>query len=200
MVIIWKKHAIKQRKRTKSMKTTLTLLTGGARSGKSSYALNLVEPSDHVLFVATAQAFDEDMAYRIANHKLERPAHWGTLEAPQNIGAALLKNDYPADTIIIDCLTMLTSNIILSLGDDVDTPTAEQAVRQEVDALLAAYKSKKANLIVVTNEVGLGIVPAYKLGRIYRDALGRANQQIAAVADRVLFMVSGYPMVVKGEI
>jgi len=176
---------------------SLTLITGGARSGKSTHALNLANEADNVLFVATAQAFDDDMRHRIANHKLERPSHWGTLEAPQQVGQALTANDYPATTIIIDCLTMLTSNIILALGDDIDTPTAEQAIKHEIDQLLTAYQRKRHNMIIVTNEVGLGIVPAYKLGRIYRDALGRANQQVAAVADQVIFMVSGIPMNVK---
>ena len=138
------------------MKTTLTLVTGGARSGKSTYALEMVNLEDSVLFVATAQAFDDDMRLRIANHKLERPSHWGTVEAPQQVGQALLTNDYPAQTIIIDCLTMLTSNIILSLGDEVDTITAEQAVKREVDSLLAACQQKNSDIIIVTNEVGLG--------------------------------------------
>ena len=130
-------------------------------------------------------------------HKTERPDHWGTLEAPQNVGEALLASDYPADCILIDDMTLLASNVILTLPENVDTPTAEKAILVETDNLLDALNKIDADVIIVSNEVGLGIVPATKLGRNYRDALGRANQRLAKVADKVLFMVSGLPMSVK---
>jgi adenosylcobinamide kinase/adenosylcobinamide-phosphate guanylyltransferase len=101
------------------------------------------------------------------------------------------------EVVLVDCLTLLASNVILALPEPVEIAAAEAALRVEVDALLAAYAASRASWVLVSNEVGLGIVPAYPLGRVYRDALGRANQQLAAVADEVLFMVAGLPMKVK---
>ena len=176
---------------------SLTLILGGARSGKSNHGLELAFLHQNVLFVATAQAWDSDMRHRIDVHKTERPPHWGTLEAPQHVGDALLKSDYPADCILIDDMTLLASNVILTLPEDTDTPTAEKAVLAETEKLLDALGQIDVDVIIVSNEVGLGIVPATKLGRNYRDALGRANQKIAQMANNVLFMVSGLPMVVK---
>lgn len=176
---------------------SFTFILGGARSGKSSHGLELAFQYQNVLFVATAQAWDSEMRHRIDVHKTERPEHWGTLEAPQHVGQALLASDYPADCILIDDMTLLASNVILALPDDVDTPTAEKAVLEETGKLLEALGQVDADVIIVSNEVGLGIVPATKLGRNYRDALGRANQKLAQAADSVLFMVSGLPMSVK---
>lgn len=176
---------------------SLTLVLGGARSGKSSHALEIAFNYQQVLFIATAQAWDSDMRHRIDVHKTERPSHWGTLEAPQHVGDALLASDYPAECVVLDDMTLLASNVILALGDDVDTPTAEKAVLAETEKLLGALETIDADVVIVSNEVGLGIVPATKLGRVYRDALGRANQRLAKSADKVLFMVSGLPMVVK---
>ena len=176
---------------------SLTLILGGARSGKSSHGLEIAFTYQNVLFVATAQAWDSEMRHRIDVHKAERPSHWGTLEAPQNVGDALRTSDYPADCIVIDDMTLLASNVILMLYENVDTPTAERAVLAETEKLLEALSEIDADVVIVSNEVGLGIVPATKLGRNYRDALGRANQMLAKTADRVLFMVSGLPMTVK---
>jgi adenosylcobinamide kinase / adenosylcobinamide-phosphate guanylyltransferase len=179
----------------------LTLILGGARSGKSSHAEQLAaQRGTRVAYVATAQAWDDEMALRIANHKAQRPAHWLTVEAPMRLGATIGAAESMAgdwEVILIDCLTLLASNVILALPEPVETPAAEAALRVEVNALLAAYRASQASWILVSNEVGLGIVPPYPLGRVYRDALGRANQQIAAVADEVLFMVAGLPMRVK---
>lgn len=179
----------------------LTLILGGARSGKSSYAEQLAaQRGQRIAYVATAQAWDDEMAHRIENHRRQRPTTWETIEAPSQVGAAIAAAEASAgdwDVVLIDCLTLLASNVILALPEPVETPTAEAALRAEVDALLDAYQASKASWILVSNEVGLGIVPAYPLGRVYRDALGRANQQLAAVADEVLFMVAGLPMRVK---
>lgn len=175
----------------------LMLILGGARSGKSAYAERLAsEAGGRVLYVATAQAWDAEMAARIARHRAERPGQWETLEAPSQVGRAIAVAP-PADVVLLDCLTLLASNVIVALPDPPDVTTAEEALRQEVDALLAAYVASSASWILVSNEVGLGIVPAYPLGRVYRDVLGRANQRMAAAADRVLFMVAGLPMIVK---
>ncbi len=183
----------------------LTLILGGARSGKSSYAEQLAaQRGTHVAYVATAQAWDEEMALRIANHQAQRPLHWHTVEAPTQVGATLATAEIAVkaagsawEVVLVDCLTLLASNVILALPEPVGIAAAETALRVEVDALLAAYTTSKASWILVSNEVGLGIVPAYPLGRVYRDALGRVNQRLAAVADEVLFMVAGLPMRVK---
>ncbi len=181
----------------------LTLILGGARSGKSAYAETLAaQQRDSVLYVATAQAWDDEMRLRIANHRAQRPVTWGTVEAPQGVGpaiAAALQTQSPA-VILLDCLTLLASNIIIALPETANEAEATAALMAEVDTLLAAYESSDATWILVSNEVGLGIVPAYPLGRVYRDALGRANQRLAAVADEVLFMVAGLPMTVKNRI
>lgn len=184
------------------MAKQLTLILGGARSGKSTHAEQLAAAQGgRVLYVATAQAWDDEMAARIAAHRAARPAHWRTLESPGQVGAAvraaLTGGENRVDIVLVDCLTLLASNVILTLSEDTPADTVETALRAEVDALLAAYTAGDASWIIVSNEVGLGIVPAYALGRVYRDALGRANQQLAAAADRVLFMVAGLPMIVK---
>ncbi len=179
----------------------LTLILGGARSGKSTYAEQLASARDgDVLYVATAQAWDDEMRERIAVHQADRPDHWRTLEKPTGVGAAIAnaaRGDAPAQTILVDCLTMLANNVILALPESTGQRDADEALYAEVDSLLATYIAGSASLIVVSNEVGLGIVPAYPLGRVYRDALGRANQRLAAAADRVVLMVAGLPMTVK---
>jgi adenosylcobinamide kinase/adenosylcobinamide-phosphate guanylyltransferase len=180
----------------------LTLILGGARSGKSAHAEQLAAArGGPVLYVATAEAWDEEMAARIAAHQAQRPPIWTTLEAPRRTGAAITRalaaHPDAIATVLVDCLTLLASNVLLSLPDPEAGDAAEAALRAEVDALLAAYAVSDSAWIVVSNEVGLGVVPPYPLGRVYRDALGRANQQLAAAADEVLFMVAGLPMKVK---
>ncbi len=176
----------------------LTLVLGGARSGKSAYAQKLAaERGERVLYVATAEAGDGEMADRIAAHRAERPAHWKTLEAPRQVGGAIRLNHGEANVILIDCLTLLASNAIVPLPEPVTMQAAEAALNAEVDGLLAAYVESRAEWIIISNEVGLGLVPPYPLGRVYRDALGRANQRLAAEAGEVLFMVAGLPMKLK---
>jgi adenosylcobinamide kinase/adenosylcobinamide-phosphate guanylyltransferase len=178
----------------------LTLILGGARSGKSAYAQRLAaERGNDVLYVATAEAGDDEMAARIAAHRAERPAHWRTLEAPRQVGSAIRVVAGDAGVVLIDCLTLLASNVIVPLPEPVTVVAAESALNAEVDELLAAYAESEAEWIVISNEVGLGLVPPYPLGRAYRDALGRANQRLAGVADEVLFMVAGLPMRVKSS-
>lgn len=182
---------------------SLTLILGGARSGKSTYAQNMAEAADtmygkKVLFVATALAFDDEMKARIHKHQAERPAGWRTLEAPTGVGAAIMAQPpAPGGVVLLDCLTLLANNVILPLPDPENEPAAQAAMDAEVDGLLAAYAATQADWIMVTNEVGLGLVPPYPLGRVYRDVLGRANQRLAQVATRVVFMVAGLPMTVK---
>lgn len=179
----------------------LILLLGGARSGKSRYAEDWTrENGGRVLFVATAQAFDEEMHERIARHRAERPPTWTTLEAPVNTGhrlaAELAETIY--DTVVIDCLTVLASNILLSLPEDANQTQVDKAVLHEVESLLAAYQQSSATWLVVSNEVGMGVVPPTRLGRFFRDALGRANQRVALAADEVLLLVAGLPWRLKG--
>jgi adenosylcobinamide kinase / adenosylcobinamide-phosphate guanylyltransferase len=183
----------------------LTLILGGARSGKSSYAERLAaEHGGQVLYIATAQPLDGEMAERIANHQKHRPAGWKTLEIPSALGAFLLsetQSKLPGPgVILVDCLTLLVSNLLLaaSSGTDEDLTADEAAatalVETEIQGLLEAVRAIPAEWIVVSNEVGLGLVPPYPLGRLYRDLLGRANQRLASQADQVIFMIAGIPM------
>jgi adenosylcobinamide kinase/adenosylcobinamide-phosphate guanylyltransferase len=149
-----------------------------------------------VLFVATAQALDEEMRARIEAHRRDRPAAWHTLEAPRHVGAAITQAE-PRAVVLVDCLTLLVSNVVLALPESASAIEAEAAALVEVDELSAAYRRGAASWIVISNEVGLGLVPPYPVGRVYRDALGRANQRLAAEADVVLFMVAGIPMKIK---
>jgi len=180
------------------MGKSLTLILGGARSGKSAYAQQLAEAHHGpVLFVATAIAFDDEMAARIKVHQVERPKDWHTLEAPTSVGQAILNCQSPASLVLIDCLTLLANNVILALPDPENATASQTALDEEIESLIRAYEASSAEWLVVSNEVGLGLVPPYPLGRVYRDVLGRANQRLAKAADRVLFMVAGLPMVVK---
>lgn len=170
----------------------LILLLGGARSGKSTYAENwAAEYGQQVLFVATAQPSDDEMCERIAAHRASRPASWHTLEAPHDTGAAIRQVAQSYDTLVLDCLTLLATNALLRLPDDCTQADADAAVMTEVSGLLQAYVNSSATWLVVSNEVGMGLVPPYRLGRLYRDSLGRANQRVAQVADEVLLLVAG---------
>ncbi|MCU0514541.1 MAG: bifunctional adenosylcobinamide kinase/adenosylcobinamide-phosphate guanylyltransferase [Anaerolineae bacterium] len=176
----------------------LILLLGGARSGKSHYAEHVARDwSGPVLFVATAQALDEEMQERIAAHRRSRPAAWHTLEAPLNVAAAIRQAQTPCDLLVLDCVTLLAANVLLTLPEDSPPARAEAAVLAEVDALLALCADSAATWMVISNEVGMGIVPPYRLGRIYRDALGRANQRLAAGAAEVRLLVAGLPWTLK---
>ncbi len=178
----------------------LIFLLGGARSGKSHYAQQWAhEHGQPVLFVATAQAFDDDMHERIRHHQQERPVEWQTLEAPLQTGVAIqmaLQNG-TYDTVLVDCVTFLAANALLTLPEDCTQEQANTVILAEVDALLAAYDASDATWLVVSNEVGMGVVPPTALGRLYRDALGRANQRIAQQADEVLLLVAGLPWSLK---
>lgn len=175
------------------MSKRLTLVLGGARAGKSTYAQRLAEDSGRVLFVATAEAGDADMEARIRAHRETRPADWDTLEEPLDLAGALAPVADSYDTVLLDCLTLWVSNLLLrgSGQEPVDIPA-------EVGGLLEAYERGAASWIVVSNEVGLGVVPPTDLGRRYRDDLGRANQIVAAAADDVYFLAAGLPLTLKG--
>lgn len=195
------------------METTqkhLILVTGGARSGKSSYAEKLARDlagTQSVLYVATATASDDEMADRIRKHRSERPIQWMTLEEPTDPAGALMRLEdrqaVPA-VVLIDCLTMLTANLLVSPEEHAtfdestfNSHAAEQRVSDEIGSLLEWYDRSHASLIMVSNEVGMGIVPSYLLGRVYRDLLGRVNARIAQRADAVLLLIAGLPIEVK---
>jgi adenosylcobinamide kinase/adenosylcobinamide-phosphate guanylyltransferase len=183
----------------------LTLILGGARSGKSTYAERLAQQHPGpVIYLATAQALDEEMRARITAHRHKRPPGWQTLEIPLGMGAYLLAHPPTAGKLILlDCLTLLVSNLLLQAAPDENTPdeaAATALVASEIDRLLQAIQASPAEWVVVSNEVGLGLVPPYPLGRLYRDLLGWANQRLAAQADRVIFMIAGLPMRLAPEI
>ena len=178
--------------------SSLTLILGGARSGKSSYAQNLAEDSGKsVTLIATAQALDEEMSARIQKHRAERPNGWKTLEVPFDIAshAGQIKTDW----VILDCITLLVSNLMMQYVKDdiVDEAPFMQAVQKEMEELIMKIRGQKSDWLVISNEVGLGLVPSYPMGRVYRDALGWANQMLARSADCVIFMVAGIPTIIK---
>ena len=180
------------------MSKQLTFVLGGARSGKSGYAERLAaESGEPVLFVATAQAGDEEMARRIARHQTERPEDWTTLEKQSEVGVAI-EDIGGQGVVLIDCLTLLVSNVMLNhTQDDIPQEVAEDAVLQETEQLLESYRKGERSWIIISNEVGMGVVPPYPLGRAYRDTLGRANQMLAAEAAEVVLMVAGLGWVLK---
>ena len=177
---------------------TLTLILGGARSGKSSHAQSLAEQSgESVTFIATAQALDEEMSARIQKHRAERPVNWKTLEI--SLGVAAHAEQVKSDVVILDCITLLVTNLLMQFVKDdlVDEMLFTQAVQKEVNQLIAKIREQKQDWIIVSNEVGLGLVPAYQMGRVYRDLLGWCNQRLAREADKVIFMVAGIPTFIK---
>lgn len=178
------------------MTKQLTLVLGGARSGKSRYALDLAAGVGRVLFVATAQAGDHDMERRIQAHREQRPNHWDTLEESTAIAEAMTGRLNAYDTIVLDCLTLWVSNLLLL---DRGAPSASIDVASETRRLLDLYRSGDASWVVVSNEVGLGVVPATELGRVYADELGRVNQTVAAESDEVFFMAAGLPLKIKAS-
>lgn len=194
----------------------LTLITGGARSGKSTFAEKLAKQlaseraeltrrpaSDgEVLYIATAIPFDEEMRDRVRRHKAQRPASWRTVE--QYTGLAKVLQDAAEPVILLDCLTVMLSNILFASGLDEDNPApdavaaVEQTIRLELESMLEAIAGLPGKeVIIVTNELGMGLVPAYPLGRVFRDIAGRANQLVAAASERVYLVVSGIPVPIK---
>ena len=175
------------------MTKQLTLVLGGARSGKSAFGEQLARSSEKVLYVATAEARDEEMAERIALHRRRRPAQWDTLEEPSGLVGAPGPLSGRYDTILLDCINLWVSNLMLQD----ETGYSEIQAVAEVKQLLQLYDRGDASWILISNEVGLGIVPPSVSGRAFRDLLGRVNQYLARRADRVYFMVAGLALEMK---
>lgn len=168
----------------------LTVLLGGARSGKSTLAVRKAAAADApVVFVATAEGRDEEMAERIARHRAERPDHWRTVEEPVDLLGAVAAAA-PGDFLVVDCLSLWVSNLL-------ETGLAEDDVAHAAVAVAAAASARPGTTIAVTNEVGMGLVPVYELGRRYRDLLGRVNAIWAAAADEALLVVAGRALVLE---
>jgi len=190
--IIWR-HKLSKR---------CVLITGGARSGKSRFAQELaIRVNESVLFVATAQAGDEEMQERIQRHKEARPASWKTLEATTNIGSQISQKIAGARVVIIDCITLLINNIFSQYshpnGEQTAAPLIEGKVIGEINELVECINKTDATFIIVTNEIGLGLVPISRIGRLYRDFMGKANQRLAQEAEEVYVMVAGLPVQIK---
>ena len=174
----------------------IILILGGARAGKSTFALRLAEDcvgDGKVSLIATAQALDDEMASRIVRHREERPKTWKTIEEPYQLNDAL-SQAANSSVVIVDCLTLFVSNWLLRIEDEVQCAEALQRISK---SFLSSAKARTATVICVSNEVGLGIVPETMMGRRFRDLLGRVNQQFAAAADEVYLLVAGVPVRIK---
>jgi adenosylcobinamide kinase/adenosylcobinamide-phosphate guanylyltransferase len=170
---------------------TMTLVLGGVRSGKSRYAQDVASCFTRVTFVATARRSDAEMRRRIAAHRRERPRGWKTVEALSQLDRVIEREGRDADVLLVDCLTTYCGGLISPRG-------VSQARRDHLDAVVDAVRATRASVVLVSNEVGSGVVPPFKSGRLYRDLLGELNQQVARVASDVVLLVAGIPMVIKG--
>jgi adenosylcobinamide kinase/adenosylcobinamide-phosphate guanylyltransferase len=187
---------------------TITLILGGARSGKSGFAQVLADrlsvtqndAASGVTYMATATAEDEEMHLRIGRHRRSRPAHWRTVEEPLRVARAL--SGESAAVVIVDCLTLLITNILLDRGADrQDNPPGleelEEAVMEEIEELLLQCRRFRGRVVLISNEVGMSVVPPTPLGRVFRDIAGRVNQRVAGQAEEVYFLVAGLPRQLK---
>lgn len=173
--------------------SNITLILGGARSGKSTFAEKLAtEHGGRVTYLATAQALDEEMQARIAQHRAVRSATWSTIECPHDVATAIRSGAATTDCFLLDCLTLYVSNLLLA-----DETVADVTVPCAIEEILSAIAATNATLVIVSNEVGLGLVPEYAISRQYRDLLGKANQRIAQQATAVYFLVAGLPIEIK---
>lgn len=183
----------------------IILVTGGARSGKSSFAEQLcIDRNNDTAYIATSIPFDDEMKDRVKKHKESRPQNWKTYEIYKDIYSIIKDIDQNHNTVILDCVTLLVNNLMFTYGIDIDDCDANQInelefyIRDQVNKLLTEVKKSSLYFVVVTNELGMGIVPDNKLSRVYADIVGRINQQISKESDEVYFVVSGIPMKIKG--
>lgn len=171
-----------------------TLVIGGCRSGKSRYALTLAgqTPGKSRVFIATSVPEDDEMKDRVRRHQEERGSQWKTVEAPIRLAQAISETSAGADVIVVDCITLWISNLMMDAG-------AKDGIEDSIERLSASLASAHCPVIIVTNEVGAGIVPENRLARRFRDFVGTANQNLASVSDRVVWVVAGIPVFIKGE-
>ena len=184
--------------------SNIILVTGGARSGKSSFAESLCKnQNNRIAYIATSIAFDDEMKNRVKKHQESRPKEWKTYEIYKDIYSIIDEIGEKHDTVIMDCVTLMVNNLMFTYGIDVDKATSkeldelENYIRDQIEKLLDAVKKTNLYFVIVSNEIGMGIVPANKLSRIYSDFVGRENQLIGKYSDEVYFVVSGIPMKVK---
>ncbi|UCC90939.1 MAG: bifunctional adenosylcobinamide kinase/adenosylcobinamide-phosphate guanylyltransferase [Dehalococcoidia bacterium] len=174
------------------------LIIGGARSGKSRIALELaLKLGEPVLFVATAVAGDEEMRQRIEEHKRARPSAWSTLEVTTHVGSQISQQIGGVQVVIVDCITLLVNNVLSQYSPRTGISVTEQKVTSEINELVDCINHTDASFIIVTNEVGTGLVPTNRTGRLYRDLLGKVNQLLAQQVDEVYLMVAGLPVQIK---
>jgi adenosylcobinamide kinase/adenosylcobinamide-phosphate guanylyltransferase len=177
---------------------SVTLVLGGVRSGKSRYAQQLAEQSSRVVFVATSKISDSDsddeMRAKIERHREERSKDWLTVEEPLELAKVLAAHELDCDVIVVDCLTIFAANLLEAEGEDCG------AIERRIGALCGALQTVQCTVVLVSNEVGSGVVPAYPLGRRYRDLLGEINQRVARASDDVVLMVAGLPLALKGHL
>jgi adenosylcobinamide kinase/adenosylcobinamide-phosphate guanylyltransferase len=186
------------------LKNTIILVIGGARSGKSKFAAELAgELGERVTYIATAEASDPEMTERIDKHRAARPVSWNTIEAPFNLVEVLSKS-LSSDVVIIDCLTVFLNNLLLKeLGPVGETenptihPRLEDIIETEIKALVQTARTIPGFVIIVSNEVGMGLAPPYHLGRFFRDIAGRANRLVAEAADKVYWVNCGMAIELK---
>lgn len=173
----------------------VTLVLGGVRSGKSRYAQQLAARAERVTFIATAERRDDaEMQAKISRHRAERPEAWSTIEEPIELHRAIQETGKLSDVLLIDCLKLFAANLLEAFGQD------EAKLQAQIDALCQALSVARCPIVLVSNEVGSGVVPAYELGRRFRDLVGEINQRIAAIAGTVLLMVAGLPFALKGSL
>jgi adenosylcobinamide kinase/adenosylcobinamide-phosphate guanylyltransferase len=172
---------------------TVTLVLGGARSGKSRHAQELAAAFSRVVYIATARRGDAEMRAKIARHRRERPASWKTIEASTGLDSVVREEGPRADLLLIDCLTYYMANLMGRRSG------GHRKIQTHIQRLCEAVRETEASVVMVSNEVGSGVVPPYRSGREYRDLLGELNQQVAKIADRVILMVAGLPLTLKDD-
>jgi adenosylcobinamide kinase / adenosylcobinamide-phosphate guanylyltransferase len=178
-----------------SQTAIVTLVLGGVRSGKSRYAQKIAERAERVTFVATAERRDDaEMHAKIERHRADRPQSWPTIEEPLRLAQAIHQAGKDSEVILVDCLTLFASNLLEACGDN------SAQLQSHIDELCLALRAAPCSIILVSNEVGNGVVPAYELGRRFRDLVGEINQRVASLSHTVLLMVAGLPFPLKGSI
>jgi adenosylcobinamide kinase/adenosylcobinamide-phosphate guanylyltransferase len=172
---------------------TVTLVLGGVRSGKSRIAQRIAERAERVTFIATAERRDDpEMHARIERHRVDRPLTWTTVEEPLHLAQAIHRASTDSDIVLIDCLTLFASKLLEACSED--------EAQTHIAQLCMSLSAPPCLIVLVSNEVGSGVVPAYELGRRFRDLVGEINQRVAAIADTVLLMVAGLPFPLKGSV